>query len=534
MLPKISLFVFFFLCSCFVYQSDASTFGVSVGDVNVLEGYVLYGYFPSSLTINLGDTIDFKINIDHSVTFLNGKTFADYGPFANCPPPYNNTPYTITALRSAGCTNPYVYFPSCNGRLGPPTSPFNATSFCNSGVNVFSTPTTWSLTMGVTGTFTFYDLIYRTNFTLTVLPAGSPLPLSVSAVASLSTTQLNALRATVNQSIAEANAYAKAQQFEPSLDGAVTYNVLTGWVSKGVNLLKFIPQDIVVRPNDVVRFMLPPLNENGLTAPHVVTFPNGNTPAPWFNFLPWNESMPYPFSDFPGFPVIMMNITTLFATDAYLGVGGTAFAPYQFRSTLQKVGFYSTGLLSPPIFSGSNAVVKYEYKVANNFTGVLPYECGLHLEFAMVGTITVKNYTVPSPQPIYRMKQFSTDRDGNGTCSNYQYLSYYEFKPGVCTMIGEAEPFLSYFKVFPTNGPEGSDFNAANYVTVLRYDLFNALPACGLGPAITPPAVACFVPINGSCTVCSSAVQYRMSIGSALSTWALFVASLVVAAFAFA
>ena len=140
-------------------------------------------------------------------------------------------------------------------------------------------------------------------------------------------------------------------------DGTKNYHVLLGWGAGQVDLMRFFPRRLVVHQGDTVTYSLPMGMD--MLAPHNVAFLNG---AAGDEF-----ALPYP-SDAP--TMILIN--------------PALFAPLQPGQPLTRQGKFTSPLLDPT----APGPKEYSFTIGN-IIGPIAYECELHDESGMTGTLVV-------------------------------------------------------------------------------------------------------------------------------------------------
>jgi plastocyanin len=233
------------------------TFTVLVGAGNVERGIEVMAYFPDSIKIHVGDTVQWIQNTNeiHTVTFL-GDTPQPALLIPAVPPPsflaFN--PMAVSQTAPAG------------GLLG------DTGAFVNSGLmgREAGQYRSFDLTFTHTGTYQYLCLVHGEMMSGTVDVVGP-------AVQIASPGQLHAQG---NFQIARQWAKAPAvireakQQIKPATenhDGTLTHYVALGYSKGQIDLMRFFPSTLLVRPGDKVTWELSPSND----APHTVTFLNG-------------------------------------------------------------------------------------------------------------------------------------------------------------------------------------------------------------------------------------------------------------------
>lgn len=80
--------------------------------------------------------------------------------------------------------------------------------------------------------------------------------------------------------------------------------------------MSFFPsREYVVTDQDTIKFQL---QDNRLSAPHIVTFLNGAPDFPLGNVRPPIANPPFPYSQYPNLPILVLNPAAVFPTDPIL------------------------------------------------------------------------------------------------------------------------------------------------------------------------------------------------------------------------
>ncbi len=493
--------------------------------------------FPGNVTVRVGETVHFVLGGGHNVAFLGrNKTLADYPSLMPCPDPYNREPYNESLLTAVVCFNPYILFPA-----GNPNVPYDGSSILGSGW--YNPPAfgrqDFIVKFAAPGSYQFCDTFFLFCDNITVVAASDPVPRTEAQVLADGDAMIAAARATKASTRAKINAIAESNYLSGSVDGHMQYNIMAGYQLNGWYIMRFLPERIYeVHPEDVVSFTIPLVTS---PAPHIISFMNGNAP---FLLLgpkttsPNNVSLGLPWTNGPF--VALLNTAMLFPQDPVVGLGGTAFAPYQLRSQLSATGIYTSGFLTGFNAADATARWKYEWKVNASALGrTLMMECQFHPFMGMENFINVTAYSGPAAPTVYHATMYSYAAEGNltgntGTCTDYNYLVEMTLKPYECKLLGESYPFMSYVMAVPVKGPTGSQWTPDKYVQYIRYDLFNTLPPCTLGLVvpgqfgIPAPGTNCILPLDKSCAPCGGIVQLQFSKAAqtVVAVWALLMALL--------
>jgi len=317
------------------------TYTVMVGAESVHRGIDVMAYFPGTVKIHVGDTVRWRQNSNeiHTVTFLGDMTVA---------PPLL-LPATAPTPPSPLVFNPMAAFPTVptGNELG------DTTTFVNSGLmgREAGQARSFDLTFTAVGTYHHLCLVHGVMMSGTVEVVGP-------AVHIASPGQVHARG---NHQIARQMAKAPAvvrkakRQIKPATenaDGTLTHYVALGYSKGQIDLMRFFPSKLRVRPGDKVEWALSLSND----APHTVTFLNGQ---------------PEPGLVVPEPPVLYINPAVLFQYPS---------SPV----TLTRSGIYNSGLLDP-----NAGPTTYSQVIGDITPGPLPYLCLLHDTSGMRGTLIV-------------------------------------------------------------------------------------------------------------------------------------------------
>lgn len=309
-------------------------------------------FFPRELTINAGDAVhfDFKsLHNPHTVTFLGGQEAPPLLVPAPAGTPTAGTPAAETDV-PALMFNPAAAFPAGGDA-------YDGTGTLNSGLNVLMPPDqTFMPTFTQPGTFPFQCLVHPMQMkgTITVQPAGSPVPREQAEVDTAAAEQMAAV---LDRGRAVAAAHAAAT---PATDagGGRTWEVQAGAEGEEFVLLRYLPDPLTIKPGDTVRW-----TDTSEMEPHTVTFLGGEEPP--------DLVVPQPQPGGP--PLLLLN-------PAVVGpVGPTAY---------DGKGYANSGALGAD-FAALTGLTTYE--LTFTAAGEFPYFCVLHgsPETGMRGTVTV-------------------------------------------------------------------------------------------------------------------------------------------------
>jgi len=325
--------------------SSSETYTVMVGWENAHTGIGIMAYFPDNVTIHVGDTVHWLQNTNeiHTVTFLAGT---DPAPLI--------IPAVLAGLPPT--PSPIVFNPMAVNPAVPANGLYDGTTYANSGLmgREPGQAEEFSLTFTMEGTYDYMCLVHGFMMSGEVVvvgeEVGAPSP--------------NQATAHGKQQIAEGLAKVPAvvmaanMQVEPPVmngDGTLTHYVMIGYGEGQIDLMRFFPNRLIVRPGDTVVWEMSAHND----APHTVTFLNGAE----------EPSLVIPIPQQNGPPVLYLNPAVLF--------------PQQLGQDLTREGIYSSGVMNP--IPGTT----YTLMIGNMATGVEPYSCLLHDSSGMEATLTV-------------------------------------------------------------------------------------------------------------------------------------------------
>jgi plastocyanin len=344
-----------FLLPLLAYSTNAAakpspkprTYTVFVGAENAHRGIDVMAYFPDSVKIHVGDTVKWTQNSNeiHTVTFLSDPSL----------------PALIVPAIDLGLPadpSPLVFNPVAVTRDAPSGGLADTTAFVNSGLMGRETGQyrSFTLTFTAEGTYHYLCLVHGAMMSGTVTVVGTHKRVA-------SPGQVSALgHHQIARQMAKAPAVVRAaeRQIKPATtnpDGTLTHYVWMGYSHGQIDLMRFFPSKLRVRPGDTVVWEMSPSND----APHTVTFLNGQ-PEP---------GLVVPVTQPSGPPVLYINPAVLFPS------------PLPPASVLTRSGRYNSGLMNP----GTDAT---SWQVSRDVApGPLPYLCLLHDTSGMRGTLTV-------------------------------------------------------------------------------------------------------------------------------------------------
>lgn len=325
-------------------MASPQTFTVLVGLDDKTTGAAIDGYFPTTIHVHVGDTVLWKKNSDeiHTVTFLGNMPKA---PDLLIPMP--------NAPQGAMMINPVAGFPAM-----AKDGTFDGTAFANSGIMGpdQGQATQFSLTFTKAGSYQYVCIVHGVEDMIGTVVVDDP-SVSVPTQAqddAQGKTEMDALMAKIPAIAKEAVAEIPADV--ANSDGSTNHFVLVGYTEGQIDLDFFFPQTLQVKTGDTVTWEFSKQD----VAPHTITFLNGATaPAPV-------KAIPQP------------NGPPLLTFDPFVALPQNADKP------LTNMGVFSSGILDPTAPGPHQFALKI-----GNYTGTLNYQCILHDDLGMLGTLTV-------------------------------------------------------------------------------------------------------------------------------------------------
>jgi plastocyanin len=314
------------------------TYDILVGAESVALGLDVEAYFPSTVYVHVGDTVHWIQNAKeiHTVTFLAGT----------------GAPPLIIAPTGLPQFNPAAINPKV-----PTGGLYDGATFANSGL---MGPESWEqkqfkLTFTRMGTFTYSCLVHGTEMTgqVIVVASGVSIPSPALAKAQGSVQMAKGL-GQFSSALAAGNAEAAKHPPVKNADGSTTYFVMLGYMTGQVDLMRFFPNILTVKPGDTVEWYFP----TGGNAPHTVTFLNGAQAPDFVTLVPQSGAPPLAF----------LNLQFI--------------SPSQPGQPLTRKGVFSSGLMNP--VPGTH----YDLRIGN-IIGTVNYECMIHDESGMTGMLLV-------------------------------------------------------------------------------------------------------------------------------------------------
>jgi plastocyanin len=335
-----------------VQAATAQTYQVTVGYENAKIGALAEAFFPETVTIHVGDSVHWVQNTHeiHTVSFLAGSA----APALIIPAPSN-------PLNSPLMFNGAVAFPA-----RPANGLYNGSTYTNSGLMSLDpgNPTSFDLTFTQPGTYDYICLVHGVAMSgkVVVLPASRKVPSPAQTIAAGK--QQMARQVAKIEDVFE---QAASMVTPPSrnADGSMTYHVMMGFDKGQIDLMRFFPKNLNVRPGDTVVWSYGMSMPGMEMPPHTVTF---------FNGTPDQELV---------VPVPQVNAPPLLVINPLVLLPSTVTNPAQAGQPLTRNGYYHSGLLQSP--------ASFSLKIGA-ISGVIDYECLLHDLSGMVGTLNVLSH----------------------------------------------------------------------------------------------------------------------------------------------
>jgi plastocyanin len=329
-------------------NSTNHTYTVLVGAGNSQQGVSLMSYFPNKLRIHVGDTVVWKANSHeiHTVTFLAGAPMPD-----------------LLIPAPQGLASPLMFNPLAAFPAAPQNGQYDGSTYVNSAVMSLDPGQvlTFSLTFTTKGTFEYMCLVHGMMMSaeIDVVDNSVRVP-SPAQVNNEAASQMAHLWSSVPRVLEKAR-----RQVNPPVhhsDGTTTWKITVGYSSGMVDVMRFFPSTVEVRPGDTVEWDL----SSADVAPHTITFLNGNTDPDLVLPVPQPNNQP---------PILLLNPAVLFPSQAV-----TQGQP------LNKTDFFNAGLLNP----APQGPTSFSIKIGN-VRGVLNYQCLLHDTSGMLGKLIVSH-----------------------------------------------------------------------------------------------------------------------------------------------
>jgi plastocyanin len=323
----------------------AQTYTVMVGAESPHRGVGFNAYFPQSVTIHVGDTVQWQQNANeiHTVTFLAGTTPAELIiPAADAGFPSTPSPLLFNPV----AVNPAV----------PADGLYDGTTYANSGLmgREEGQVQEFSLTFTSAGTYDYMCLVHG------VMMSGQVVVVAPEVSIPSPNQEMAEGKKQIAEKLSQVPAVLRAaeaqiQQPVKNPDGTVTHHVAIGYTEGQIALMRFFPDKLNVRAGDTVIWEMSPHND----MPHTVTFLN-DEPEP---------SLVIPVPQPSGPPLLYAN--------------PAAFFPSAPAPVLTREGIYNSGVMQP--VPGTT----YTLTIGKTTPGPEPYICLLHDTSGMRGTLTI-------------------------------------------------------------------------------------------------------------------------------------------------
>jgi plastocyanin len=329
-------------------SSSAQTYTVMVGAENPSNGVDVEGYYPATLRVHPGDTVNWVLNSYeiHTVTFLAGASTV---PELMVPLP--NGP------QGAMMFNPQVAFP-----VAPKDGMYDGSSYANSGIlgRDPGQAQKFSLTFTTPGTYSYRCVVHGKEDmlgTIVVEAASTAIP-TTAEIAAQTKGEMDKALAQGPAAILAAKAAIKPAV--KNADGSTTHYVSVGYAHGQIDLQGYFPHILEVRRGDTVVWMF---NKADI-APHTITFLNGaEIPA---------LVLPQPQPNGP--PLLAFNPAVVLPQNA--------------DKPLTNQGVFNSGLIDPSI-PGSTLTFSLKIGNVSGILTVLKYQCLLHDDAGMTGMLIV-------------------------------------------------------------------------------------------------------------------------------------------------
>jgi plastocyanin len=326
------------------------TYTVLVGLEKSNKGIGVMAYFPRSVTIHVGDTVQWVQNSNeiHTVTFPDGILQWDL------------LLPSVDVVGADPGVSPLVFAPDVVKQ-----SPQSGSEY-DGGVGVYANSgimgrepgqvREYDLTFTSEGTFNYFCVVHGRTMSGEVVVVGDddavPSPQQAAAQGRREMAEALSLVPAVVRHAAE-----QVTPPEMNGDGKMTHTVMLGYsetpaASYGdveIDLMQFFPDKLTVRPGDTVTFEMSDFN----LAPHTATFLNGE------------EDPPLAVLD-----------------NGFLYLNSDVFFPSG-TDVLTRTGMYSSGLMLP--VPGTS----YKVTIGDIRLGLLPFLCLLHDSSGMRGELMV-------------------------------------------------------------------------------------------------------------------------------------------------
>jgi plastocyanin len=324
-------------------SSNPQTFTVLVGVDDVNVGANVEAYFPATVHVHAGDTVNWKLNSKeiHTVTFLAGAKTPDF-----VVPVPNGQPGEMMV-------NPQAAF-----LAAPKDGQYDGATFASSGImgTAQGQAQTFSLTFTKAGTYQYLCVTHNEEKMMgtVVVDDLSVAIASPADVQAQGKKEMDALLAQVPAAVQAATAQIKPAA--KNADGTMTYYITTGYSQGQIDLEAYFPNKLTVHPGDTVVWT----PSSADIAPHTITFLNGQADL--------ETILPKPQPNGP--PLLVLNPEVALPRNA--------------DKPLTTQGIYNSGLIDPHAPGPKSFALKI-----GDTSGDIPYLCSLHDDDGMKGTLTV-------------------------------------------------------------------------------------------------------------------------------------------------
>lgn len=330
--------------------ATAKTYTVDVGPPGKLPAHLDMGaFFPSALTIHVGDSVRFQINGLHDIAYLPPGmprpplAIAEPGGVPGDATDATGAPFWFDSAPTLQL-NPMVERPAGNPVLDP-------TAFANSGLPSLTKLTgTYRLRFAHPGSYRLYCLVHRgMSVQVNVVARSRRIPSPVQVVATAHAQMRAALR------LAH-----RLERFTPA-----PLTVLAGHDAGPVMWMRFFPAHLRVRVGQAVTFKV-----DSMMDAHTFTF----GPAPYTGEIERTLIEPQPAGNGP--PALQFNPLGAYPSEP----PGT---PLTYTGTNHGNGFLNSGLLDTDPHTPNPVSVRITFTKPGTFH----FECVIHPH--MDGTISV-------------------------------------------------------------------------------------------------------------------------------------------------
>jgi plastocyanin len=328
------------------YQARAAshqTFTVLVGADDTSVGANLEAYFPATIHIHVGDTVNWKLNSKelHNVAFLAGTKTPDFV----VPVPGGHPGEMML--------NPQAAFP-----IAPKDGMYDGSTFASSGVMGLAQGQLQEFNLAFTkpGTYNYVCILHNDEKMLGTVVVEDPTA-SIPSPADVQAQGQKEMTALLTQApIVARAAEAAVKPAVKNADGTMTHYITMGYSQGQIDLEFYFPSKLTVHSGDTVVWAPAPTD----LAPHTVTFLNGQ-PDP-------DAVLPKPQPNGP--PLLEFNPAVALPINA--------------DKPLTNQGVYNSGLIDPKAPGPKSFTLKI-----GDISGDISYICSLHDDDGMKGTLTV-------------------------------------------------------------------------------------------------------------------------------------------------